>query len=291
MWSRPLPTSAFATNSASSSESPSAGSFRLMESIGCPDSGTRRRVCAATTSRWKPITRVWRRRGRPSLTPSRSTKPTGDERQMRVAVARLDGALRGVEIAPALESIVRVAGALGKDPAQGLDVGRDATGTEARDQAAIEEAGRRVGRPVEAARKRREGVGVLAREARTQVDDLEAGSSRHLEGYVERIRRRDHACELEARRGPHSRAPTVPTLAKRRDDSQLRSACGVSALAAVRQHPLAEEPDGRQDLLVRGPARMGVAQPQQERAGARGLVPALEFPHARLGIAEDKTVG
>src|SRR5207245_6646507 len=189
-------------------------------------------------------------------------EPTGDERQMRVAVARLDGALRGVEIAPALESVVRVAGALGKDPAQGLDVGRDATGTEARDQAAIEEAGRRVGRPVEAARKRREGVGVLAREARTQIEDLEAGSSRHLEGYVERIRRSDRACELEELRGPHSRAPTVPTLAKRRDDSQLRrvrvfSPRGSTAAPARRR---AGSPPGSSRAGA-GPNERGAAAP------------------------------
>src|SRR5262245_50809459 len=97
----------------------------------------------------------------------------GDEGQVRVAVARLDRALRGVEVLAALEAIVRVAGALREDAAERLDVRRDATEAEARDQAPVEKAGRRVGRPVKAARIRGERFGVLAREARPQLDHLE----------------------------------------------------------------------------------------------------------------------
>ena len=42
------------------------------------------------------------------------------------AFLRLDGALGRIEIDPALQPIVRVAGALREDAAQGVDVGRHA---------------------------------------------------------------------------------------------------------------------------------------------------------------------
>src|SRR3989442_6857654 len=61
--------------------------------------------------------------------------------------------------------------------------------------------------------------------------------------------------------------------------------------SAVGQHALSEEPDRVHDVLVRRPAGVGVAQAEQEGVGARGLLPALEFPHARLGVAEDQAIG
>ena len=50
-------------------------------------------------------------------------EPAGDEGQVRVAVAGLDGALGGVEILAAIQPVVRVPGALREDLAEGLDVG------------------------------------------------------------------------------------------------------------------------------------------------------------------------
>src|SRR2546427_596385 len=61
--------------------------------------------------------------------------------------------------------------------------------------------------------------------------------------------------------------------------------------SAVGQHALSEEPDRVHDVPVRRPAGVGVAQAEQEGVGARGLLPALEFPHARLGVAEDQAIG
>src|SRR6185369_15929577 len=52
----------------------------------------------------------------------------------------------------------------------------------------------------------------------------------------------------------------------------------------IGQNPVAEEPDRFHDLCVRGPTGVRVAQPEQERAGAGSLLPALDLAHARLGI-------
>src|SRR5262249_19531999 len=62
------------------------------------------------------------------------------------------------------------------------------------------------------------------------------------------------------------------------------------ARPAVGQHALAEELDRFHDLRVRRAARMGVAQAQEEGAGAGGFLPSLEFPHARLRVAEDQAI-
>src|SRR5262245_66220531 len=60
---------------------------------------------------------------------------------------------------------------------------------------------------------------------------------------------------------------------------------------AVGQHALAEEPNGLHDLGVWRAARVGVAQPEQTVARPGGVLPAPEFPHARLWIAQDQAIG
>ena len=76
--------------------------------------------------------------------------------------ARCESALRGSTArcsasrsCAALEPVVLVAGAFGKQRAERVDVGRDVLGAQPRRQAAIEKAGGRVRRPVEAVRERR----------------------------------------------------------------------------------------------------------------------------------------
>src|SRR5262245_52911319 len=114
------------------------------------------------------------------------TQPAGDEEQVGISVARLDGALRGVEVDALLEPVVLVAGALREDPAQGVDVRRHALRAEPRDQAPVEEAGRRVQGPVETVRVGSERVVIFDRQARAQLDDVEARPRRQLEGQLER---------------------------------------------------------------------------------------------------------
>src|SRR4030095_1001725 len=78
------------------------------------------------------------------------TQAPGDERQVRVRVAWLDGALCGIEITAAFEAVVRVAGAFREERAERVDVPGDALRAETRRQTAIEEARGRVERPIEA---------------------------------------------------------------------------------------------------------------------------------------------
>ena len=150
------------------------------------------------------MTRVRRRRGRPSTTPSRSTKqtasparfgmrdaraqPAGDEREMRVGVARLDRALHRVEIVAAIEPVVLVAGALGKERPEGVDVGGDVLRAQPRRDAAIEETGRRVGRPVQAVGITGERF-VFRGEPGPQLDDVEARLRSHLKREIQRFGR------------------------------------------------------------------------------------------------------
>src|SRR5437762_920480 len=70
----------------------------------------------------------------------------------------------------------------------------------------------------------------------------------------------------------------------RRHLNRLRS-------AAVRYHALAEQADRVHDPLMRRPARMRMAQAQQEVLRARRLLPALELAHARFGVPEDQPIG
>src|SRR5215470_5022496 len=62
-------------------------------------------------------------------------------------------------------------------------------------------------------------------------------------------------------------------------------------LPTVREDFFSEELDRFHDLRVGGAARMRVAQAQEEIIGARRLAPPLELAHARLGIAQDQTIG
>ena len=132
-WPAPAPRSARRCPAADPSGSPSP-----------PDDPTpARRSAAAPTSRSrvKPTMLVRRRRGRPSVTPSRSTKQTGscgaidvadaraearrDEREVRVGVPRLDRALLGRQILRRSKLVVLVAGALREHRPEDFDVRRD----------------------------------------------------------------------------------------------------------------------------------------------------------------------
>jgi len=169
-------------------------------------------------------------------------EPAGDERQVRVAVTRLDGALGGVEITPALQSIVRITRALGKIGRASRCYGEILPGPRRAIRLRSEEAGRRVGRPVEAPRYDRQGVGVLAREARAPGRRSRRGSadSSSVTSSGSGAISERSSVELEESRGRHPGAPTVTTLTKRRDDSQLRRRAAVRLsrrrLSAFRQY-------------------------------------------------------
>src|SRR5262249_2989745 len=115
------------------------------------------------------------------------TQAARDEREMRVRVARLHGALRGVEVSAALEAIVLVPRAFRKHRAERIHVRRYPRGAQPCAQAAIEKTGSGVGRPVEAVRKRREGVAVFGREPGSQINNFETGVWSKLERQIERI--------------------------------------------------------------------------------------------------------
>src|SRR5215468_9242528 len=63
------------------------------------------------------------------------------------------------------------------------------------------------------------------------------------------------------------------------------------ASVAVRKDAIAEALDRLHDLLVGWAAGMRVAQAEEEIVGARRLAPPLELAHARLGVAQDQTIG
>ena len=96
----------------------------------------------------------------------------GDERQVRVGVARFDRALLGVEVLTALQPVVLVAGAFRKQRAERFHVRRNVLGAQAGGEAAIQEAGGGVERPVQAVRKGAERL-VFGREMGTELDDVE----------------------------------------------------------------------------------------------------------------------
>src|SRR5688572_21142046 len=98
-----------------------------------------------------------------------------DVRQMRIGIARLDRALLGVQIGALIETVVLVAGPFRKQRAEGVYVGRNVPGAQTRGEAAIEEAGGRVKRPVKTVRVGLEGL-VLGRETRPEINDVEARS-------------------------------------------------------------------------------------------------------------------
>src|SRR5215216_5471013 len=76
------------------------------------------------------------------------TQPAGHERQVRVGIFRLRGALYGVEIGAAIELVVLVAGTLRKECAERVDEGGDVLFAQPRGNAAIEETGGGVRRPI-----------------------------------------------------------------------------------------------------------------------------------------------
>ena len=102
-------------------------------------------------------------------------KTTGDEREVRIGVARLDGALRAGEFGPAIQAIVRVGGSLGKQLAKDVHIGTDARTLlrQSRGEALFKVAGRRVERVVQAPRKRVEGAGKCGSGAHANVDHVE----------------------------------------------------------------------------------------------------------------------
>jgi hypothetical protein len=103
---------------------------------------------------------------------------------MRVGVARLDGALRRVQILPPFEAVVLVAGAFRKERPEGLEVRGDPLFAQPRRQPGLEKAGRRVARPVQ-----RAGIAgerrVLVGEMTAQIDEVEPRTGGELDRQVE----------------------------------------------------------------------------------------------------------
>ncbi len=114
-------------------------------------------------------------------------QPAGDERQVRVGVARLDGALLGIEVVAALEAVVLVAGAFGKQRPEGVDVGRNVLCAQPRRQAAIEEARRSCATTSRGSADRRRQRLVFGGEPGSQVDDVETRPRSKLERHIERF--------------------------------------------------------------------------------------------------------
>ena len=115
-------------------------------------------------------------------------QPAGHERQMRVGVFWLGGALDGVEVRPAIELVVLVAGTLRKDGAKCLDERGNVLFAKPRRYAAVEESGGRVRRPVQTVGVTGERF-VFRGESRPHLDHIEARLGSHLEGEVQRFGR------------------------------------------------------------------------------------------------------
>ena len=88
----------------------------------------------------------------------------------------------------ALQAIVFVPGTFRKHRAERAHVGGYVTRAEPRGHAAIEEAGRRVRRPIQTGGVGSEGLPVLRFEPGPQFNDLETCSWRELERQIERFR-------------------------------------------------------------------------------------------------------
>ena len=127
------------------------------------------------------------RLARPVGTRDAGAQAAGHECQVRVGVLRFDGALLVAEVLAPLQLVVLVAGAFGKHRAERLDVGRHALKVQPRRDAAIEEAGRGVGRPVEALRIGGERL-VLGGKSRPHLDHLEASLGCHFQDEIQRSR-------------------------------------------------------------------------------------------------------
>jgi hypothetical protein len=113
-------------------------------------------------------------------------QPAGHEGEMRVGVARLDGPLLGVEVVAFVQAVVMVAGTLREDGPERVDVGRNVRGTESRCQPSVKEPRRGMERPVLTMRVRRQRIVFLC-EGGSEVDNVDAGPRRELEGQVERF--------------------------------------------------------------------------------------------------------
>ena len=101
-------------------------------------------------------------------------EPRGDEREVRVGVARLDEPLRRRQLEAALQPVVLVVGPLGEQRAERLEVRGDAgTDEEARGGRRLEEPGGRVGGPVEAPGIVVEPLALLRGEAAPKIEHVE----------------------------------------------------------------------------------------------------------------------
>ena len=102
--------------------------------------------------------------------------------------ARCESAFRGRQILAPLELIVLVAGALGEHRAEHFDVWRDGVllAAQARGEALLEVPGGRVKRMIEVVRVDVEQIAVRPAEAVADVDDIEPGPRRELEGNLDR---------------------------------------------------------------------------------------------------------
>jgi hypothetical protein len=147
---------------------PSFGSFRLTASTGCAETGTVSVPRATSSSRLKPISVVARRRGVVRSVEVDEEDRTGparvvddarlqaarDEREVRIRVRRLHGALLRRQFVPLLQFVVGVAGAFREHRSEQLEVRREAVvlGRQPGRQRLGQVPGRRVRRHVEALR-------------------------------------------------------------------------------------------------------------------------------------------
>ena len=68
--------------------------------------------------------------------------------------------------------------------------------------------------------------------------------------------------------------------------------CTLSALgsATVGQYLVAKQSNGSHNVLMRGSARVGMAQAQETIVCASCLLPAMQLADTRLGLAQDETI-
>ena len=113
-------------------------------------------------------------------------QPACHERQMRIGVLRLRGALNRVQIGAAVELIVFVAGAFREQRAERFHIRGDVLCAQPCRDASVEETSRRVGRPVQAVRILGERP-VFRREPGPHLHHVEARFRGHLEREIQRF--------------------------------------------------------------------------------------------------------
>ena len=115
-------------------------------------------------------------------------KAAADEREVRVSVCGLDLDLIGRQLAPKLQLIVQISGAFRKNGADDVEVRPDRVGPRHQTSREIlrEKAGGRVARRVKAPRVSIEGVTGNFGGAGPNVDDVQSGARRQLEGQFKR---------------------------------------------------------------------------------------------------------